>query len=164
MVRIGRLLEIRQVTGRTERGKALKLAHRRTLVAVFALHGRVGTKQRKTILVIVDLPVRDLPPLNGVALRALRPHFPLMNIGMAVLANLSDVGEHRLGVALRAGHLFMHATKRILGFVVVEFRNRADGSPTRRRVAILAWYGKSTVRTSGSLPLRCAKAQPDWLQ
>lgn len=76
-----------------------------------------------------------------------------MNIGVTILARLSDVGEYRLGMALRAGHLLMQAAERILGFVVIKFRDGADRLPTRGGVAILAGYGKGTVRTSSGLPL-----------
>jgi hypothetical protein len=98
------------------------------------------TKKRKTILVIIDLLYGNLPALHGVALRTIRPHFPLVNIGVAVLASLSDISKYRLGMALRARHLFMHSAERILGLIVVEFRNRADRLPACSGVAILAGY------------------------
>jgi len=59
--------------------------------------------------VLVDLLHRNLPPLDGVALLTVRTQFALVNVGVAVRALGSDVGEHRLGVALRAGHTLMHA-------------------------------------------------------
>jgi len=85
-----------------------------------------------------------------VALRAVRSHFPLVNVGVTILAGFSDVAENRLGVALDAGHLFVHSAERILGLVVIKFRNWPDGPPTCCRVAILTGYGKGAVRTSGS--------------
>ena len=54
----------------------------------------------------------------------------------------------------------VHATQRIFRFVVVEFRDCANGSPTRGGVAILAWYGEGTVRTSSSLPLSGGRRSP----
>jgi len=120
-------------------------------------------KKRKTILVIINLLYRNLPALHGVTLRTIRPHLALVNIGVAILASLSHVGEYRLGMALRAGHLFMHAAKRILSLIVVEFGNRADWPPACGRVAILARYGKGTVRTSSGLPLSGGRRIPGQL-
>lgn len=110
-------------------------------------------KKRKAILVIVNLLYGNLPALHGVTLRAIRPHLALVNIGVAILASLSHVCEYRLCMALRAGHLFMHAAERILSLIVVEFGNRADRLPACRSVAILTGDGQGAVRASGSLPL-----------
>jgi hypothetical protein len=73
---------------------------------------------------------------------------------VAVLAILSHVGENWLDVALRALHFFVHAAQGILRPVVVEFRNRADGSPSRGRMAVFAGDRQGAVRTSSALPLR----------
>jgi len=123
-------------------------------VAVFALHGRVSAQQRKTILVIFYLLDGDIPALNGVALRAVRAHFSLVDVGVAVLAILADVGKDWLAVALHALHLFVHAAERILGLVVIELRHRANGTPTRSVVAVLARNRKRPVLTSTGLTLR----------
>lgn len=72
-----RLLEILLVTGNTSRRKPLKLSDRRTLMAIFALHSRVRSEQRETILVILHLLHGNLPSLHGVAIRAVRTHFIL---------------------------------------------------------------------------------------
>ena len=96
----------------------------------------------------------DVPTLNRVTLRAIRPHLPLVNVSVAILAVLPHVSEHWLDVALRALHFFMHAAKGILGLVVVELRNGADGTPARGSVAVFTRYGKGTVRTSSGFPLR----------
>jgi hypothetical protein len=85
------------------------LAYRRAFVAIFALHGGVSPQERKPILVIFHLLDGDIPALNGVALRAVRAHFSLVNVGVAILAILADVGEYRLDMALHALHLFVHA-------------------------------------------------------
>jgi hypothetical protein len=82
---------------------------------------------------------------------------------VTILASFSDVSEHRLGVALAAGNFFMHSAKWIFGFVVIEFRNRADWPPTRGRVAILTGYRKRTVRTSSRLPLSSGRWNPSEL-
>jgi hypothetical protein len=121
---------------------------------VFALHRGVSSQQRKTILVILHLLDGNIPALNGVALRAVRAHFSLVNVSVAVLAILADVSEYRLDVALRALDFFMHAAKRILGLVVIELRHRADRPPTRSVVTVLTWNRERPVRTTARLPLR----------
>lgn len=123
-------------------------------MAILALHGGVSTQQGEAILVIFHCLDGDVPALNRVALCAVRAHFPLVDVVMTILTILADVGEHGLDVAQGASHFLVHGSKRVLGFVVVEFRNCADRLPTSGRVAILTWYGKGTVRTSSGLPLR----------
>jgi hypothetical protein len=145
------------------RGEPLELADGRALVAILALHRCVRTEKWKAILVVVDLLYRDLPALNGVALRAVRPHFPLVNIGVTILAILPHVGEYRLCVALRARHFLVQSAQRILGLIVVEFRNGADGAPSGGAMAILAGNRQRSVRTSGCLPLCGRHRCPSWL-
>lgn len=70
-----------------------------------------------------------------------------MNIGMAVLASLSHAGEHRLHVALGAGHGLMHAPERVARLIVIEFRNRADRPPRGGGMAVLARNIEIPVRT-----------------
>jgi len=123
-------------------------------VAIFALHGGVSTQQREAILVIFHCLDGDVPALNGVALCAVRAHFPLVDVVVTILTILADVGEHGLHMALCASHLLVHGSKRVLSLIVVEFRNWADRLPTSSRVAILTGYSEGTVRTSSGLPLR----------
>jgi len=73
-----------------------------------------------------------------------------MNIGMAVLASLPDVGEHRFHVTLRAGYRLVHAPKRVRRLIVIEFRNRADRPPGAGGVAVLAGNIQIPVRTMGA--------------
>jgi len=130
------------------------LTNSRALVTVFALNGGVRAQQRKAILVIFYLLDGDVPALNRVALRAVRAHFSLVNVSVAVLAVFANVCEYRLDVTLHALHFFVHAAKRILGLVVIELRHSADGAPTRGVVAVLAGNRKRSVRTSSGLTLR----------
>ena len=122
-------------------------------MAVFALHCRVSSQQREAVPVLLYLLDGNIPALDGVALRAIRAHLPLVNIGVTIRAILPRVGEHRFDVALRALHLFVHATKGILGLIVVKLRNGANGPPTRGRVAVFARNRERSVRTPGALPL-----------
>jgi len=105
--------------------------------------------------VILDLLYGIVPTENRVALRAVRAHFPLVNIGMAILTVLAHVCEYRFYVTLRALNFLVHAAQRIPSFIVIKFRDGADGAPASSGVAVLAGDGKRSVRTTSSLPLRC---------
>ena len=131
-------------------------------MTVFALHRSVRSQQRKTVLVILHLLHGDVPALNRVALRAIRPHFPLVDVRVAVFAIFAYIGEYGLDVALRARHFFVHAAKRVFGFIVVEFWHRTDRPPARRVVTVLARNGQRSVRTSASLPLRGVGLRCGW--
>ena len=84
-----------------------------------------------------------------------------MNIGVAVLATLSDIGEDGFHVTLRTSHGLMHAAQWITGLVVIEFGNGADRLPGTRRVAVLAWDVKVSVGTlrdpAGNLRPGCCR-------
>lgn len=123
-------------------------------MAIVALHGGVGSQQRKPVLVILHLLHGDIPALHRVAIRAIRTHLALVHVGMAVPTILGYIGEHRFHVALRALHFLVHAAKRIFCFVVIELRNRLDRPPGRRGMAILTRNCKRSVRTTAILPLR----------
>ena len=133
-----RSIQIGLVARDTGRRQPLELADRRSLVAVVALHRSVRPQQREAVLVILHLLDRDIPALNRVALRAVRAHFPLVHVQVAVLAILSHVRENRFHVAVRAAHLLVHPAQRIPGFVVIKFRIGPDGLPCRRRVTVFA--------------------------
>jgi len=73
VVRIRRFLEIGLMAGVTLRGHRREPAVGRALVAGIAIHGRVCSRQRKPIVMLLNLLDRDLPSPNGVALFAVRP-------------------------------------------------------------------------------------------
>src|SRR2546429_5852711 len=92
---------------------------------------------------------------------------------MTVLAIPTDIREHRLHVALRAFHFFVHTAQRISGLVVIEFRIRLDRAPRAHLVAIVARDGErrpmriarsrpvllmDTLGSLGGLPTRCRRA------
>jgi hypothetical protein len=52
-------------------------------------------------------------------------------------------------------NFLVHAAQRIPRFVVIKFRNGADGAPASGGVAVLAGNGQRSVRTTRGLPLRC---------
>lgn len=82
----------------------LELAARGSLVTGIAVYGRMRSGQREAIIVLLHLLHRDLPSTEGVALLAICSQLPLVDVGMAVLAALSNTGEHWPDVALRAGN------------------------------------------------------------
>jgi hypothetical protein len=153
MIRIGSFLKIREVAGIAGRRQSEKLADRCALVAIIALHRSVSAQQREAILVVLHLLNGDIPSLNRVALLAIASHLPPVDVLVAILTILAYLCEHGLDVALRAFNLFMHTAQGIFGLVVIKFRNRADGTPTRRGVAVFARDGKGSVRTPCGLPL-----------
>jgi hypothetical protein len=79
---------------------------------------------------------RDIPTLDGVALSAIRPHLPAVDIRVTIGAILAHIGERGLYMALCTLHFFVQTTERILRFVVVEFGDRADRAPPCRRVTV----------------------------
>jgi hypothetical protein len=82
-----------------------------------------------------------------------------MNVGMAVLASLSNVCEHRFHVTLGAGHGLMHAPEWVPRLIVIEFGNRADRPPRVGGMAVLARNAKISVRTVRTCRLRLRGAR-----
>jgi hypothetical protein len=74
---------------------------------------------------------------------------------VAILTVLAHVCEYRFYVALRALNFLVHATQRIPCFVVIKFRDGANGAPRSGGMAVLAGNGERPVRTTSGLPLRC---------
>jgi len=149
--------------------ESLELAHRGALMAIGAVQARVSSSQGKPVFVVRCQLECHVPALHRVTLFA-RPHLAAMNVRVAVAATGPRVREHRLGMALRAGNVLVHAPQRKAGFVVIELRNSTDRLPSHRRVAVLAWDIKIAMRTTRDglrTPLRethggcCAKQDAD---
>lgn len=138
---------IRQMAGGTFCGQTLILSHSRALVTFLALNRRVRAEQWKTILVVLDLAYGNLPAQHGVALCAIRSEFSSVQVRVAIRAIPAHIRENGFHVACDAHHFFVHSAQRVVGLVVVEFRNGANRAPCCRRVTILAGYGKRAVRT-----------------
>lgn len=94
----------------------------------------------------------NAPTLHGVALLAARTHLPAVDVRVTISAVGPDIGEDRLGVALRTGDPLMQAAQRIFCCVVIEFRNGPNGFPTHGRVAVLAGDAQAAVRTARYRP------------
>lgn len=147
--------EFRGVAGIALRGHRLKFAGRPSLMTGIAVHSSVSPSQRKAVIVLLHLPNRDLPSPYGVALLAICAQLPPVNVGVAVLAALSDIGENWPDVALSAVHRLVHAAQRIFRLVVIEFRNAADRFPCGRCVAVLTRQAQVSVRTMCSPGYLC---------
>ena len=107
VIGIGGILPILQVAGIALRGKSEELANSGAPMTGFARNRGMRPQQWETILVILHRLRRDIPALHGVTLLAVRTHLSAMNVGVAIGAILSDVGENRFGVALDALHFFV---------------------------------------------------------
>jgi len=106
-------------------------------VAGIAVDRSVRPSQRKSVVMLLYVLNGDLPSTDGVTLLAVRAQLPLVNVGVAILAALSNVSENRPDVTFSATHRLMHAAQRIFCLVVIEFRNSSDRFPCARRVAVL---------------------------
>lgn len=138
MGRIGRLLVIEQVARLAFCGEAKVLADGRALVAVLARYRGMGAQEREAIDVILELLRFDVPAVYGVALLAIGSELAAVDIRVTISAVLADIGEDGVDVAFAAFHFLVHAAQGVMGLVVIEFDDRANGPPTRGGVAILA--------------------------
>jgi hypothetical protein len=80
------------------------LTHGSDFVAGVAIRHSMRADQRKTILMRVDVLERNLPPVYAVAEIALCSVLPAMKVGVTILAIAANVREHRIEMALLAGH------------------------------------------------------------
>ena len=88
------------VTGKALRRHRLELAVSRSLVAGIAVHRGVRPSQRKAVVMLLNLLNGDIPSTDGVALLTIRSQLPLVNVGVAILATLSNVGEDHPNMTL----------------------------------------------------------------
>ena len=92
------------VAGIALRRHRLEAAIRAILVAGIAIDGSVSSRQRESIVVLLNIFIRDLPSSDGVTLFAIGAQLASMNVGVTILTALPDIGENHLDVTLRAGH------------------------------------------------------------
>jgi len=159
MRRIRGALPVFQVAALTVRRKAEENTGGRLLVAILALHSSVGAEQREAVHVVFHLLHGNVPALNRMTLLAIRSVLPTVHIVylVAVRALLAHVGEDRLHVTLHTRNFFVHPAQRIVCFVVIEFRNGPNGTPTRSGVTVFAGYGKRPVGVARRLILWIAQ-------
>jgi hypothetical protein len=108
----------------------------------------VRAQEREAVLVLLDLLQINVPALHRMTLFTVSAKLTTMNIRMAVSTAAANIAEHHLGVALRARHFLVHATKRKLRLVVVKFRKWANGLPSGSRVTILTRNVQIPVRAA----------------
>lgn len=138
VVRGLRLFEIRFMTRKASRGHSLKSAVGRVLVAGIAIDCSMAPGQWKTVIVLLDLLNRYSPAAYAVALFAIRAQLAPVKVCVAILATLTNVAEYRFHVALRTRHILVKSAQRIVGLIVIEFRNGANRFPPLCRVTVLA--------------------------
>jgi len=126
-----------------------EFAQRAILVACVAIHRRMRSQQREPVVMLLDLLDLDVPALHRVAFLAICSELPLMNVGVALRTLPSNIGKHRLGVALHAGHALVHSAQGEARRVVIKFWNRADRFPALQRMAVLAGNIERAVRAPG---------------
>ena len=96
---------------------------------------RVRTDQGEAILMLFDVPNRDLPPLDCVAVFALRSQLPAMDVGVAIGAAVAHFGKNKVRMTLRAvDQRRVHAAQWKCSFVVIKVRPRANRFPARAGV------------------------------
>jgi hypothetical protein len=118
----------------------------------------MGAGEREPIVVRLDVLDRNLPAPHGVTLLAIGSQLTPVNISVAVLAALTDVGENHLLVTSRAGHRSVHSAQRITSLIVIEFRDGTDWLPAVGRVAVLAGNRQIAVRTTRAFGGLCSRA------
>lgn len=119
---------------------------RRAAMAGITGNCGVRAKQRKPVLVILDVAHGNSPASHGVAVLACFAKLVAMNVGVTIGALLAYLAENSVDVTLAARHVFMQAPQWELGLgVVIKFRLRTDRPPTDRGVAAFAGNGQRTV-------------------
>ena len=150
--------EVRLVAGEARRRHRLEVAGRPILVAGVAVDRGVSAGEREPVVMLLHILDRNLPSPHRVTLLAIGPQLTPVNIGVAILAVLTDVGENHLHVTSGAGHRSVHSAQRITSPIVIEFRDGTDWPPAVRRVAVLAGNRQIAVRTTRAFGDLCSCA------
>ena len=116
-------------------------------VAGIAIHGGVRPDEREAVLVLIDVVDGDLPAGIAVAYVALGAILAAVQISVTVLALPPDVGEKRVGVAIRASYVGVHAAQRETGLAMIKFGRLEKGGPGLCGVAVFAGKLQRPVRT-----------------
>ena len=108
----------------------------------------MGTEQRESIFMLLELGGMKFPTVNRVARLAVVAELPAVKIGVAICATATHVREDKARVALRASYSHVHAAQWIARAIVVKLRNATDWFPTGARVAVFARNRDCAVRVS----------------
>jgi hypothetical protein len=103
--------------------------------------------QRETVLMLIDVVDRNLPPGVAMAEIALGAVLSAMDIRVAVLTLIADFREHEVAMAILATNALVHPTEGETGLAMFELQNVTKRLPPLRGMAILAGYLQCTVRT-----------------
>lgn len=148
VIRFGRLLICALMAGVALDRQSLELANRLALVTIGAIQSSVPAYQRKPVVVLLHSLQQDVPTLHCVALLAVGSHLATMNVGVAVGAIHTRIGEYRFGVTLGAGDALVQTAQGIFSLIVIKLRHRSDGLPPHRGMAVLAGDIQVAMRTS----------------
>lgn len=129
--------------------ESIELTHRAHLVARIAIDHRVRANQWETILMLVDVVDRDLPPIAVVAQLALRTILSSMQIGVTILALVRRICEVQVCMAIAACHGCMPAAQWKAGVRMVEVDLAWNYRPRLRRVTHVARHRQLAVWTLG---------------
>lgn len=110
-------------------GQARELAHGGALMTRVAVHCGMRADQREAVGVLLDFLLGNVPPLNRVALLAIRAKLAPMEVGVAPGASRRGVAEYQALVAPHATDVDVHAAQGVFGSVVIELRHTAEGTP-----------------------------------
>lgn len=127
----------------------VKLANGPGPVARIAVHGGVRADQRKTILMLIDGMDGDLPATDPMTQVALCSIFPPVQVGMAILAVVSYLGEYQIDMTFPASYPHMHAPQGITRLAVIKLRFAADRFPLRGCMTSFTSDLHRTMRTPG---------------
>ena len=131
MVWAGGGLVVRRVAGIALGRKPLKLPCGSALVTSLTVCRGMRADERKAILMVTNRGYGNLPAFDGVAGFTIRAELAAVNVGMAIRTFLPHIRKNELHMALSTLHIFVHAAQRVAGFVVVKFRDTADGLPAQ---------------------------------
>jgi hypothetical protein len=125
--------EIIQVTAHTlgRQALAIERTHRAYLVTGIAVDRRVRPDQRESVLMLIDVVDRHLPSGVAMAEITLGAVLSAMDIRVAVLTLISDLGERQIAVAILATKTLVHPTQREASLPVIELQNVATGKEER---------------------------------
>jgi hypothetical protein len=107
----------------------IKWPHGANSVTGIAVDRGVRPDQRESVLMLIDVVDRHLPAGVAVAQIALSGILAAMNVGVAVLALITDPGEHEISVAVLTTNTLVHATQRKARFAMIKFENVAKRFP-----------------------------------
>ena len=146
VIRRLRLLKLLRMAGVAIRRETFELSVGRLFVTRIAIHHGMRSYQWKAVLMILNQLTVGFPAFDRVTGLAIRTHLSAMNIRMAIGALRSNICENGFRMALRAGHIRVHAAQRVFRLFVIEFGDRADRLPSSLGVAVLTGNGQRAVR------------------